>query len=77
MRTMQLNLGKSQFVNMFNTMNDIDKLEIYNELKKSLLLNRFENLLKSLRTDELSMEDITKEVESVRKKRYEEGRQCL
>ena len=74
---MQLNLGKSQFVNMFNTMNDIDKLEIYNELKKSLLLNRFENLLKSLRTDELSMEDITKEVESVRKKRYEEGRQCL
>ena len=65
MRTIQLNLEKSQFLSLFNTMNDTDKLEIYNELKKSLFLNRFENLLKSLRTDELSMEDIKKENEFI------------
>ena len=74
---MQLNLGKSQFLSMFNTMNDADRLEIFKELKKSLFLNRFENLLKALQTDELSMDEITKEVEFVRKKRYEEGKQCL
>ena len=74
---MQLNLGKSQFLSIFNTMNDADRLAIYTEIKKSLFLNRFENLLKALQTDELSMDDITKEVEFVRKKRYEEGKQCL
>jgi len=36
-------------------------------------LNRFEKLLQSVRTDELSYEDITKEVEVVRQKRYENG----
>jgi len=77
MRTMQLNLEKNQFLSMFNTMDDTDKLEIYNELKKSLFLNRFDNLLKSLQNDKLSMDDITKEVEFVRKKRYEKGKQCL
>jgi ATP-dependent helicase/DNAse subunit B len=50
-------------------MNDMDKLEIYKELKKTLFLNRFENLLKSLKTENLSWEDITKEVETVRKER--------
>ena len=77
MRTTQLNLGKSQFLSIISAMSDTDKLEVYNELKKSLFLNRFDNLLQSLQTDELSMEDITKEVELVRKKRYEEGKQCL
>ena len=77
MRTIQLNLEKSQFLGIFNTMNYADKLEIYNDLKKSLFLSRFDNLLKSLKTDELSMDDITKEVEFVRKKRYEEGKQCI
>jgi len=77
MSAIQLNLEKNQFLSIFSTMNDADKLDIYNELKKSLFLNRFENLLKSLQTDKLSMEDITREVEFVRKKRYEEGKQCL
>ena len=77
MRTIQLNLEKSQFLSIFNTMDYTDKLEIYNDLKKSLFLNRFDNLLRSLQTNELSMEEITKEVEIVRKKRYEEGKQCI
>ncbi|MDR0863590.1 MAG: hypothetical protein LBO74_01500 [Candidatus Symbiothrix sp.] len=69
METIQLNLKKSQFINIFRSMNDMDKLEIYKELKKTLFLNRFENLLKSLKTENLSWEDITKEVETVRKER--------
>lgn len=77
MRNIQLNISKKQFVNLFQTMNDSDKMEIYNELKKSLFLNRFERLLDSLFTDKLSLEDITKEVETVRKGRYEKGKQNL
>jgi len=77
MRTIQLNLEKRLFISILNTMDYTDKLEIYNDLKKSLFLSRFDNLLKSLKTDELSMDDITKEVEFVRKKRYEESKQCI
>jgi hypothetical protein len=75
--TIQLNLDKRQFVNLFRFMNESDKVDIYKELKKNLFLNRFENLVKSLQTDELSLEDITKEVEEVRKERYENGKQVM
>ena len=47
------------------------------ELKKSLFLKRFNKLLKSTRTDELTMDEITNEVESVRKQRYEKGTQAI
>ena len=47
------------------------------ELKKSLFLKRFNKLLKSTRTDELTMDEITNEVESVRKQRYEVGTQAI
>ncbi|MDR3269620.1 MAG: hypothetical protein LBT83_11225 [Tannerella sp.] len=75
--TIQLNLDKQQFINLFHFMNESDKVTIYKELKKELFLNRFENLLKSLQTDELSLDDITKEVEEVRKERYENGWQVM
>jgi hypothetical protein len=77
METIQINLSKNQFINIVQSMDYTDKLEIYKELKKSLFLNRFDNLLKSLKTDELSFEDILKEVKTVRKERYETGRQVL
>lgn len=37
--------------------------------------SRFDRLLKSVRTDELSMDDITREVEAVRQEQYEKGKQ--
>jgi len=43
-------------------------------LLRSLYVKRFEKLLDSLRTDKISLDDITKEVESVRQKRYEHGK---
>jgi hypothetical protein len=75
MQTIQLNLNKKQFISAIHSMNNRDKLEIYNELKKSLVQDRFETLLQSLKTDELSLEDITEEVEKVRQYRYESGKQ--
>jgi len=77
MKTISLELDKSQFMKMLNKLDDSDKLEIFNELKRSLFLKRFNGLLRSTKTNELSLEEITKEVESVRKQRYENGKQVV
>lgn len=77
MKAVSIELNKSQFLKIINQLDDNDKFELYNELKKSLFLKRFDKLLKSTKTDELTMEDITNEVESDRKQRYEEGRQAI
>jgi hypothetical protein len=76
-KTVSIELDKNQFIRIINNLDDKDKLEIFNELKKSLFLKRFNKLLKSTKTNELTLEDITKEVESVRKNRYEKGKQII
>jgi hypothetical protein len=75
MNTMQLNVEKKQFFGLLQTLDDSDKLETYKFLKKILFCERMDNLLDSLRTEELSMEDITAAVEEVRQERYESGKQ--
>ncbi|MCK9414437.1 MAG: hypothetical protein M0Q53_19200 [Prolixibacteraceae bacterium] len=77
MKAINIELDKSQFLKIIKQLDDKDKLELFNELKKSLFLKRFNRLLKSTRTDELTLDEITKEVESVRKQRYEEGKQII
>ena len=77
MKAINIELDKSQFLKIINQLDDNDKFELFNELKKSLFLKRFNKLLKSTQTDELSMDEITKEVESVRRQRYEEGKQII
>ncbi len=77
MKTISIELDKKQFINILNNLNESDKLDIFNELKKSLFLKRFNNLLKSTKNNELTFEEITKEVELVRKKRYEKGKQIV
>jgi hypothetical protein len=77
MQAIELKIEKRQFLKMLSQLNEKDRFDIYTELKKSLFLKRFNQLLKTTRTNELSMEDITNEVESVRKQRYEKGEQIL
>jgi Mg/Co/Ni transporter MgtE len=77
MKAINIELDKSQFLKIINQLDDNDKFELFNELKKSLFLKRFNKLLNSTRTDELTMDEITEEVESVRKQRYEEGKQII
>ena len=74
-KMINLSLNKRQFIDILRFMDEQDKIDIYKELQKNLFLNRFERLLQSVRTDELSYEDITNEVEIVRQKRYETGKQ--
>ena len=68
-----LKLNKIQVLGLINQLDPEDKIELINELKESTWLKRFKKLLSELKTDELTMDQITKEVESVRKKRYEAG----
>jgi len=75
MQTVNIELNKKQFLRSIRKLDDNAKLEIYNELKKSLIPSRFEKLLKSTQTDDLSFDDITEEVEKVRSQRYEQGKQ--
>jgi len=75
METLQLNIRKSQFLDLMLTLNVSDKLEIFNVLKKSLLCDRMENLLNTFDSGGLSMEDITETIEEVRQERYEKDKQ--
>ena len=75
METLQLNVEKSQFFNLLQTLSVSDKLEMYNVLKKSLLCDRMENLLNTFNSDELSMEDVTETIETVRQERYAQRKQ--
>ncbi|MBN1926781.1 MAG: hypothetical protein JW798_13195 [Prolixibacteraceae bacterium] len=77
MGTVNIEIDKKQFIRIINRLEDSEKLEIFNELKKSLFLTRFNNLLQSTKADDLTMEEITKEVESVRKNRYEKDKQII
>jgi len=77
MKALQIEIKKSQFLKILDQLDENDKLELFYELRKSLFLKRFNKLLQSTRTDELTMDEITREVESVRKNRYEKGNQIL
>jgi hypothetical protein len=77
MKTVQIELDKKQFIKIIKELDEKDRFQLYNELKKSLFLKRFNKLLKSAKTDDLTFEEITKEVESVRKERFENGRQIF
>jgi len=77
MKAINIELNKSQFLRIIKQLDDNDKFELFNELKKSLFLKRFNKLLNSTQTDELTIDEITNEVETIRKQRYEEGKQIL
>ena len=72
MDTIQLNISKQQFFGMLQAMPEQDQLEVFERLRKSLFVSRFDRLLKVAHTDELNMDDITREVEAVREAHYEE-----
>ena len=77
MKAINIEIKRSQFFKILKQLDEKDKLAIFYELRKSLFLKRFNKLLESTQTDELSLDEITREVESVRNKRHEEGRQIL
>lgn len=74
MKTYNIQLDKEQIFSLIAQLNEEEKVDLLKKLQKSTWLNRFENLLKALRTDELSSDEITNVVEEVRQKRFGEGK---
>ncbi len=69
--TYNLQLNYQQIITLIRQLKYEDKVNILKELKKSTFKKRFKKLLYSLKTNELPLNEITKEVEAVRMQRYE------
>lgn len=65
-----ISLDFSQLKSVVSQCNLEEKLELLQLLEKETFSVRFKNFLNSVQTDDLSLEDITNEVEAVRKKNY-------
>ena len=68
--TIMLNLNLEQLISLIDQCNLEEKMLLIRRLEAETFETRFKRLLARLRTDELSLPDITQEVESVRQERY-------
>jgi len=68
--TIMLNLNLEQLVSLIDQCSLEEKILLIRRLETETFETRFKRLLARLRTDELSLPEITQEVESVRQERY-------
>jgi len=71
----QIKIDRMLFFAVLQALDNNEQMEIYKFLKSKLFQQQIGNTLKLLKTDELSMEDITQAVEEVREERYATRRQ--
>ena len=62
----QLSLSFEQVLSLVKQLPETDKLKLCEALSKELLDSKLTHLLQSFKTDEISLEEITQEVEAVR-----------
>ena len=68
--TYQLTLTFDQILSLVKQLSNSEKLLLSKELEKETLNNELTELLEIFQTDELSLEEITEEVEIVRSQIY-------
>ena len=68
--TYQLPLTFEQIINLVKQLSNSEKLLLSKELEKETLNKKLTELLETFQTDELSLEEITEEVEIVRSQIY-------
>ena len=66
-----MNLTFSQILELIKNLPGDQKIKISQELEKETIGSKLTELLKAFRTDKLSMDEITAEVEQVRQDLYE------
>jgi hypothetical protein len=69
-KTYQLTLNFNQILDLVKQLPESDKIQLSKELEKETLNQKLTQLLETFKTDELSLETITEEVEEVRDKIY-------
>jgi len=67
----QIDITFDQVLSIVKSLPVQQKVKLSKELEKEGIRSRLSTLLKAFKTDELRIEDITKEVEQVRQKIYE------
>lgn len=69
-KTYQLTLNFDQILDLVKQLPQSDKIQLSKELEKETLNQKLTQLLETFKTDELSLETITEEVEAVRAELY-------
>jgi len=69
-KTYQLTLNFDQILDLVKQLPESDKIQLSKELEKETLNQKLTQLLETFKTDELSLETITEEVEAVRAELY-------
>lgn len=72
--TFSFEINRDQIFDLFNQLSKKDQNKLIKALQERPYLQRFEELLQILHSSEITMDEITQEVESVRQKRYNEGK---
>ncbi|MCT7954865.1 type II toxin-antitoxin system VapB15 family antitoxin [Laspinema palackyanum] len=74
----QLSLSFEQVLSLVKQLPEADKLKLSEALSKELLDSKLTHLLEIFKTDEISLEEITQEVEVVRTEIYDQqiGHSC-
>ncbi len=71
---LQIDLTFDQILSMVRQLPRQQKIKLTKELEKEAIDTKLSRLLKTLRSEDLDLETITKEVESVRQEIYEKQR---
>lgn len=66
----QLSLSFEQVLSLVKQLPEADKLKLSEALSKELLDSKLTHLLETFKTDEISLEEITQDVEAVRTEIY-------
>lgn len=69
-KTYQLSLNFEQILTLVKQLPDTEKLRLSQELEKDIRERTITELLESFQTDEISLETISQEVETVRAELY-------
>jgi hypothetical protein len=69
-KTYQLSLNFEQILTLVKQLPDAEKLRLSQELEKDIRERTITQLLESFQTDEISLETISQEVETVRAELY-------
>lgn len=68
---LQVDLTFEQILSLVKQLSKKDKIKLSKELEKEAIKSRLGNLLETFQTEELDLDTITKEVESVRQEIYD------
>ncbi|MBQ3190277.1 MAG: hypothetical protein IJA95_12195 [Bacteroidaceae bacterium] len=69
--SLNIRLNYSQILELARQLSDEDKLQLNRELAAEVRKIELQSLLRVFKNDEISLDEITSEVELVRKARYE------